>query len=670
MTQDTPIHILKEITPASSLQDIEYARQLINWLRPRGREQYQDSDARVATLCEALENNPNLCEVWSMYLGGLITSRSFTRMFTELGLPSEHGFFDELGKRVRNRLLPPLTDKKEAIDLLMELFGQSEDHVWITHVAPETWERLFGLVFSTQRLRYFLRGEIVVAMQILASRIASLGLEPSLLERLSLLGSAESAFLSLSKEVIQLTERKEGNEPGPEDYKHLRVLAGQCRSIMVSLRKKGRTHGVSIRMLYLLIRIERNIDRLIRLTNLLDPHAATPLRNSSLLFLKVVDDLHKRHSIKELFNETTRMLAYQVVEHNSQTGEHYITTTAREYWSFFYRSSMGGVVIGLTTLLKLMTHHLQKAPFVESFLYSLNYAASFVVIYLGNFTLATKQPSMTASALATALDDEQGRSKVDIEETGYLIIDLFRSQFISFVGNVLMVLPSAILMTMAYVHISGYNLINEAKALKLLSDIHPFESPVMWYAALAGVCLFLSGLFTGYANNNLIFNKVPERIRVHKFLNRWLGFRMTSRIADWTKRNWAGVSGNVVLGFMLGFMGFFGFIFGLPIDIRHITLAAGSYAVAAYSLSFQLSLEQWLLPLLGVFLIGLMNFAVSFGLSLFLALRSRKVNFRQTRELFLFVAGQSLYHPSLLFLPPGNNTYRYHQQEAEKQENH
>jgi site-specific recombinase len=646
--------ILRSITPESSLQDLTYAANLVQWLRPLGEEQYAGSDEKVTTLCDVLEQDNTLQHTWAMYMSGLLSSRSYTRLFTELGLPSEHRFFDELRKRVGSMILPPLSDKKEALSLLAELFGNVNDHVWITQVANASWERLFLLLFSGQRIRQILKNEVIVAMQILANRIASLGLEPAMLERLSVSGNSDSAFLFLSKEVLDFTRRNESGESTPEDYKHLKVLAGQCRTIIASLRKKGRSQGVSIRMVYLLIRIERNIDRLILLTSLLEPADTRPACDSCVMFQLAVNDLHRRHSISELFNDTTRMLAYQVVEHNSQAGEHYITTNAKEYWLFFYQSAMGGVVIGVTTLLKMMIHHLQKAPFVEAALYGLNYAASFVVIFLGHFALATKQPSMTASALATALDDEKGRSKVDIEETGFLIIDMFRSQFISFFGNLLTVFPMAIFMAFLYLKISGYALINESKALRLLSEINPFDAPVIWYGAIAGVCLFLSGLFTGYVNNSLIFNKIPERIRAHKKLIRWLGYGIVSKVAGWTERNWAGVSGNILLGFMLGFAGFFGFIFGLPIDIRHITLATGSLGIAVYTLSFQLTLEQWLFPILGIFLIGFMNFSVSFGLSLFLALRSRKINFKETRNLIFFVIGQCIYHPSLLFLPPRN----------------
>jgi site-specific recombinase len=37
--------------------------------------------------------------------------------------------------------------------------------------------------------------------------------------------------------------------------------------------------------------------------------------------------------------------------------------------------------------------------------------------------------------------------------------------------------------------------------------------------------------------------------------------------------------GNIALGFFLGMAGFIGHIFGIPFDIRHITIAAGNSAI-------------------------------------------------------------------------------------------
>jgi site-specific recombinase len=72
----------------------------------------------------------------------------------------------------------------------------------------------------------------------------------------------------------------------------------------------------------------------------------------------------------------------------------------------------------------------------------MNYAMGFVMIYLMGFTLATKQPAMTAATMTKVfLKKERKRNNT---EFAHLVSKLFRSQFIAFVGNVLLSFPIAL----------------------------------------------------------------------------------------------------------------------------------------------------------------------------------------------------------------------------------
>jgi len=80
--------------------------------------------------------------------------------------------------------------------------------------------------------------------------------------------------------------------------------------------------------------------------------------------------------------------------------------------------------------------YLNGSEFFHAIMYAFNYAMGFVMIYLMNFTLATKQPAMTAAAMAKAISDEDS-SKRNYTEFAHLVSRLVRSQFIAFIGNVL-----------------------------------------------------------------------------------------------------------------------------------------------------------------------------------------------------------------------------------------
>ncbi len=87
--------------------------------------------------------------------------------------------------------------------------------------------------------------------------------------------------------------------------------------------------------------------------------------------------------------------------------------------------------------------YIPGSDFSHAFLYSMNYAMGFVMIYLMGFTLATKQPAMTAATMTKVLSEE-GNVQRNNTEFAHLVSKLFRSQFIAFVGNVLLAFPVAL----------------------------------------------------------------------------------------------------------------------------------------------------------------------------------------------------------------------------------
>src|SRR5690606_25845817 len=91
-----------------------------------------------------------------------------------------------------------------------------------------------------------------------------------------------------------------------------------------------------------------------------------------------------------------------------------------------------------------------------------NYAASFVAIQLLGFTVATKQPAMTAPALAARMhkvSDPQALEKL-VDE----IIHLMRSQFIAVIGNVYAVIPTMVVLCLTWYFVFGNHLITEEQA--------------------------------------------------------------------------------------------------------------------------------------------------------------------------------------------------------------
>src|SRR5690606_11313968 len=147
--------------------------------------------------------------------------------------------------------------------------------------------------------------------------------------------------------------------------------------------------------------------------------------------------------------------------------------------------------------------------------YSINYAGGFILIYLVGATLATKQPAMTATTIARTLEENLNtrnkKNKIDqYQNFANLFSKLFRSQFIAFVGNVLVAFPVALALIWSIYFFIDYDMAVD-KAPKLLKDLSPLQSPAIFHAAIAGVFLFLSGIVAGNVANNNKFNNFYYR---------------------------------------------------------------------------------------------------------------------------------------------------------------
>jgi site-specific recombinase len=279
-------------------------------------------------------------------------------------------------------------------------------------------------------------------------------------------------------------------------------------------------------------------------------------------------------------------------------------------------------------------------------------------------TLATKQPAMTASTLAAALDEAAGSrspalspgtdsvSPAAMEGLADVIVRTVRSQMAALFGNYLIAFPTALLVFLPFTLI-GFPLMSAQKATATLASLDGLRSLSFWYAALAGVCLFVSGLMAGAADNWFVFNKVGERLKHSEMLRRLVKPHKLDRAIHTIDHNLGFWVGNTCLGFCLGSMLSIGEILGLPLDIRHITFASAQFGAALATLKFQAPLAAIALIAVSIFLMGLVNLAVSFSLTLFVVVRSRRIRFSQTPLLLSQLALRLRRNPLQFLLPIG-----------------
>ena len=111
--------------------------------------------------------------------------------------------------------------------------------------------------------------------------------------------------------------------------------------------------------------------------------------------------------------------------------------------------------------------------------------------------------------------------------------------------------------------------------------------------------------------------------------------------------------GYVVLGFLLGSVPIIVGLFGIPLEVRHVTLAAASLGYALDARWIEGTLSRWdiLFSFTGILLVGICNITSSFALSFLLAIRARDIGQAKSRMFLKEVVGQLVAHPVAFLIP-------------------
>ncbi|MBC7857242.1 MAG: recombinase [Burkholderiaceae bacterium] len=518
------------------------------------------------------------------------------------------------------------------------------------------------------------------AIRTLSYRLCAIGLEPALARFHSEIETFASPFVMQNVEVNAYLDGYarllDGGADDIDDARHLLVMLDQCDAVVCKIRRKALTQGTSIALTYLLVALTQSADRLRKLLFLVDTtgelpsaptldlaalaceaapneaEAVSPRRAAALaLALELIAAHGERYKVRELFADNIDLLARNVTENASRTGEHYIAESRPEMKAMLRSSAGAGLVIGFMALFKLLLSHLRAAPLVEAFLFSVNYSLGFMFIHVLHFTVATKQPAMTAARIASGLHSPDGRN-IDLDSMAELINKVLRTQITAVLGNLATALPTAWLIALAWRAATGHHLVTPEKALHLLHDIDPFGSLALFYAVIAGACLFVSGLISGYYDNAALYTRWAQRIAQLRGLGRLLGQARLKRLGLYMEDNLGGLMGNFYFGILLGTLGTLGYLLGLPLDIRHVTFSAANFATAAVGLDHQISWQLAARSLGGVLAIGSVNLLVSFGLALWVALRARQVRFKHGTVLLKTLGRRFLQAPLTFFIGP------------------
>ncbi|SPL69350.1 site-specific recombinase [Acinetobacter stercoris] len=637
--------------------------ELVKRIRPVDSRNSNEIQQKIQALIQALLLTPTAAYHFQGYVLKLMNHYKQATLYADSGILSLDGFWNQLGQRLGAHFLPLLNDHTELKDLVGRVFFDKTDKYWLENIANEDWSQLFALLHqgqNFQQAKFGIKQEMVKAITVLSYRISGIGLYPEFINAQPEVTEYESPFLVQNREIVEFIENyKKSHQDDLKntttthilDADQALVMIEQCRELVLKTRRAVKRIGVSLSLTYLLSLLEQCLDRIELLLNILVEENELRYQAMAELLTDLVSAHSSENSVRALLSANSELIALQVTENASKTGEHYVSTDKQGFFGMYKAAAGAGVIIAIMASLKILAARLVLAPLMHAFIYSMNYSLGFMLIHVLHFTVATKQPAMTAAALAATVQHRKGSKNAQIAELASLIVNIIRTQFIAILGNISIAIPIAALITFLWQSIMDEPLLNHMKADALLHSLNPFTSLAVPHAAIAGVCLFLSGLIAGYFDNMAVYRKIGPRLKAHARLKLLMGQERLNKFANYIERNLGALAGNFLFGIMLGSMGTLGFILGLPLDIRHIAFASANF-IQGLMCTNSPDIGLIIISFLGVLLIGLTNLFVSFSLTVIVALRARQVRFEQWKPLAKLVMTHFFTRPLDFFWPP------------------
>ena len=622
--------LLERLDPSAPLVDRHrWLMDTLAWVRGDESDP-QACVARVGQLLEAARSMEDWPGRWRQWWIAFNSDVDVAPFLADHGFAPRTSFLSEFGHRLRRKLLPGTPETTDLADLFDLLLPSSFDRRWLLALDTATLNDARTLLFSDEASTpatssrwstVLLDGLTFCVGQIVATGFASeIRVRMDAAARRNRPFHALPPLLEALRHAVQTFGPRSAQAQAASEA--LRLQLDACRQAAYTVYGHLEEHGVSVGIVF---RLRQLRERIVRARQLMDCLLSTrPERATAALLADLAQVGQENRSIRALVASSSHLTAAKVAERSAESGEHYITRDRQGYRDMLGKAAGGGALLGLTTWAKFLLYPLGLSAFWLGFAAGLNYAVSFVVIQLLHWTVATKQPAVTAPAMVARLRDirQAGALKGFVDE----VANLFRSQIAAILGNVGLVIPVVALISTLLYLAHGAHMIDADKARHVLHDMDVL-GPSALFAAFTGVLLFASSIVAGWVENWFVFHKLDSALAHNPRFTRWLGADRAARWGRFMRANVSGLAANISLGLMLGLIPAFASFFGLGLDIRHVTLSAGQVTAAALALGPEVLHDPafWR-AVAGVAVIGPINLTVSFYLAFRLALRARGIS--------------------------------------------
>jgi site-specific recombinase len=589
----------------------------------------------------------------------MISGLDSVALLAEAGLPRHHAVLSEGLRRLFNRVMPSAMDMSDSSRLMVSLFAHSRDVGRFLELPQPLFERIADILAPPPtaggpRPSPRLQTDLRQALCLIATRTAGRGVTAAMRERSGHADVQDSPFYHLIFATQQLVSAADSEAAAP-CFEVWKTAVSNCRKELGRVRLGMETTGVSADLVLDLRSIELALMRMHGLARVLS-FGAIPVvgeRDSAAasrnLLNQLIEGRLEDKRVSALLKQNLNLLARKTVERTGRSGEHYIAHTRKEYWQMWLAAAGGGLLTVLTAAFKMRIVEQNFPLFVEGFLAGTNYAISFVLLQMFGLVLATKQPSATAATFAGIVRNNPGDASWS--KIAEFTARISRTQLAAAIGNVIAVCVGSVALERLWRVMFSESYLPVESARHVYEALHPFNSGTIIYAAGTGVILWLAALIGGWCENFAVFHRLTEAVSQHPF-GRQVGQNSMARLAGWIELNLAGWSTSIALGYLLGFVPVIARFFGIPFDVRHVTLSTGTLALAAARFGTSSFGHGWFYSALaGIGVTFVLNLGVSFSISSFVALRAYDVRGREQLSLLRYLLGQILRSPLKFIFP-------------------
>ena len=355
------------------LGQLNQPKDVLEYLVQELRTLARKHPAEVTPLVEYLVTFPFRKELFDQ-VNQWAKDRKFVALLSEIGMSDHEGFWSELNDKVSFKILPPIVSSQEFLEIFRRYFDQPTDYLWVQRIPNEAWAQFASIATLPKPVYQNFEKEVLNTLHVLAHKVAAIGIEREVISKLPHLDDLDSPFLAVSREITGFVESRifQQNREESVDYKHIRVIIGQCQTQINQLYKHKDRYGISLKMTLLIRKLEKYLSRMKQLLSWLETQDSSErLERTIRLFKEMVETQNTQQSIRKYLRETLQFLSFKIVENTSKTGENYIATTPKEFWILFRKALGGGVVVAFLCVFKTLIYYLHLPIFWEAFFYSL-----------------------------------------------------------------------------------------------------------------------------------------------------------------------------------------------------------------------------------------------------------------------------------------------------------